>query len=66
MQKIGNIMQNINKRGKQNMQNTETYEAVVQGIKDIHDKENPVKYWLSVSLDDKSERKLYVDQSVVI
>jgi len=63
MQKIGNIMQNINKRGKQNMQNTETYEAVVQGIKDIHDKENPVKYWLSVSLDDKSERKLYVDQS---
>ena len=63
MQKIGSILKHINKQENTNMQNTETYEAVVQGIKDIHDKENPVKYWLSVSLDGGAERKLYVDQS---
>ena len=30
------------------MAQTETYKATVKGVKDIHDEENPVKYWLSV------------------
>ena len=37
MQKIGNIVKHINKQGKQNMANTETYDATVKGVKDIHD-----------------------------
>lgn len=63
MQKIGGIIKNINKQGKQNMQNTETYDATVKGVKDIHDAENPVKYWLAVEMENGIERKLFVDQS---
>ena len=63
MQKIGNIVKHINKQGKQNMANTETYDAIVKGVKDIHDAENPVKYWLAVEMENGIERKLFVDQS---
>jgi hypothetical protein len=63
MQKIGNIVKHINKQGKQNMANTETYDATVKGVKDIHDAENPVKYWLAVEMENGIERKLFVDQS---
>jgi hypothetical protein len=61
MENIKTIINKINKRSK-NM-STETYEATIQGLKDIHDDENPVKYWLSVLLDDKRERKLFVEQN---
>lgn len=44
-------------------ENVESYQATIQGLKDIHDSENPVKYWLSVKLDDQSERKLFVPQN---
>ena len=40
-------------------ENVESYEATIQGLKDIHDDENPVKYWLSVKLDDQTDRKLF-------
>lgn len=45
------------------MANTEVYEATVKGVKDIHTDEAPVKYWLSVDLEDGSERRLYVEQN---
>lgn len=41
----------------------ESYEATIQGLKDIHDQDNPVKYWLSVKLDDQTDRKLFVPQN---
>lgn len=41
----------------------ESYQATIQGLKDIHDADNPVKYWLSVKLDDNTERKLFVPQN---
>lgn len=44
-------------------ENVESYEATIQGLKDIHDDENPVKYWLSVKLDDQTDRKLFVPQN---
>jgi hypothetical protein len=61
MENLKTIVNKINRRSK-NM-STETYEATIQGLKDIHDDENPVKYWLSVILDDKAERKLFVEQN---
>jgi len=45
------------------MSNLETYEATVKGVKDIHTPEAPVKYWLSVDLDNGTERRLYVEQN---
>ena len=45
------------------MGNTETYTATVKGVKDIHTEEDPVKYWLSVELENGTDRKLYVDQN---
>jgi len=45
------------------MANTEVYEATVKGVKDIHTEDAPVKYWLSVDLDDGSDRRLYVEQN---
>jgi len=62
METIKTIINKINKR-KHMSENTETYEATIQGLKDIHDEENPVKYWLSVKLDDQSDRKLFVPQN---
>lgn len=44
-------------------ENVESYEATIQGLKDIHDNDNPVKYWLSVKLDDQTDRKLFVPQN---
>ncbi|MDA0764140.1 MAG: hypothetical protein O3A39_06865 [Proteobacteria bacterium] len=44
-------------------QQTEVYNATVKGVKDIHNDESPVKYWLSVELDDRTERRLYVEQN---
>lgn len=44
-------------------ENVETFEATIQGLKDIHDSDNPVKYWLSVKLDDNTDRKLFVPQN---
>jgi len=45
------------------MAQTETYKATVKGVKDIHDEENPVKYWLSVEMENGMDRRLYVDQN---
>lgn len=45
------------------MTQTETYKATVKGVKDIHDDENPVKYWLSVEMENGMDRRLYVDQN---
>ena len=45
------------------MGNTETYTATVKGVKDIHTEEDPVKYWLSVELENGTDRKLYVEQN---
>ena len=45
------------------MAQTETYKATVKGVKDIHDDENPVKYWLSVEMENGMDRRLYVDQN---
>ena len=44
------------------MTQTETYQATVN-VKDIHDDENPVKYWLSVEMENGMDRRLYVDQN---
>lgn len=44
-------------------ENVESYQATIQGLKDIHDADNPVKYWLSVKLDDNTDRKLFVPQN---
>jgi hypothetical protein len=63
MQKIGQVIKNINNRRRINMSNTEMYEATVKGVKDIHTEDAPVKYWLSVDLDDGSDRRLYVEQN---
>jgi len=64
MQKLSDVINNINnKRRKYNMSNLETYEATVKGVKDIHTAEAPVKYWLSVDLDNGTERRLYVEQN---
>lgn len=64
MQKLGQVIKNINdRRRKYKMTNTEQYEATVKGVKDIHTAEAPVKYWLSVDLDDGSDRRLYVEQN---
>ena len=38
-------------------------QATVKGVKDIHTEEDPVKYWLSVELENGTDRKLYVDQN---
>ena len=62
MEKLNNILKRINKRTKMN-ENTESYQATIQGLKDIHDADNPVKYWLSVKLDDNTDRKLFVPQN---
>jgi len=63
MQKLGQVIKNINNRRRKTMANTEVYEATVKGVKDIHTEESPVKYWLSVDLDNGSERRLYVEQN---
>jgi len=57
MEKLNNILKRINKRSKMS-ENVESYQATIQGLKDIHDADNPVKYWLSVKLDDNTDRKL--------
>jgi len=44
-------------------ENIESYQATIQGLKDIHDADNSVKYWLSVKLDDNTDRKLFVPQN---
>jgi hypothetical protein len=61
MENIKQIMKRINKR-RTNME-LETYDCTIKGLKDIHDAENPVKYWLAVDLDDGTERRLFVEQS---
>ena len=63
MQKLGQVIKNINNRRRKTMANTEVYEAIVKGVKDIHTEDAPVKYWLSVDLDDGSDRRLYVEQN---
>jgi hypothetical protein len=63
MQKLGQVIKNINNRRRKTMANTEVYEATVKGVKDIHTEDAPVKYWLSVDLDNGSERRLYVEQN---
>ena len=63
MQKLGQVIKNINNRRRKTMANTEVYEATVKGVKDIHTEDAPVKYWLSVDLDDGSDRRLYVEQN---
>jgi len=62
MENIKHIINKINKRRTMS-ENVESYEATIQGLKDIHDDENPVKYWLSVKLDDQTDRKLFVPQN---
>jgi hypothetical protein len=62
MEKLNNILKRINKRSKMS-ENVESYQATIQGLKDIHDADNPVKYWLSVKLDDNTDRKLFVPQN---
>ena len=62
MQKIGKLIKHINRKRKI-MTQTETYQATVKGVKDIHDDENPVKYWLSVEMENGMDRRLYVDQN---
>tara|TARA_Y100001972_G_C7611755_1_gene306696 strand:- start:460 stop:969 length:510 start_codon:yes stop_codon:yes gene_type:complete len=62
MQQIGKLVKHINRKRKI-MTQTETYQATVKGVKDIHDDENPVKYWLSVELENGMDRRLYVDQN---
>ena len=44
MENLKTIVNKINRRSK-NM-STETYETTIQGLKDKHDQENPVKNWL--------------------
>ena len=64
MQRIGQLVDHINKKHRRKrMGNTETYTATVKGVKDIHTEEDPVKYWLSVELENGTDRKLYVDQN---
>jgi len=63
MQKLGHIIKHINRKRNVMPDQTEVYNATVKGVKDIHDSENPVKYWLSVELEDRSERRLYVEQN---
>jgi hypothetical protein len=62
MQQIGKLIKHINRKRKI-MTQTETYQATVKGVKDIHDDENPVKYWLSVEMENGMDRRLYVDQN---
>ena len=62
MQQIGKLINHINRKRKI-MTQTETYTATVKGVKDIHDDENPVKYWLSVEMENGMDRRLYVDQN---
>ena len=62
MQQIGKLIKHMNRKRK-NMTQTETYQATVKGVKDIHDDENPVKYWLSVEMENGMDRRLYVDQN---
>jgi hypothetical protein len=62
MEKLNNILKRINKRSKMS-ENVESYQATIQGLKDIHDADNPVKYWLSVKLDNNTDRKLFVPQN---
>ena len=62
MQQIGKLINHINRKRKI-MTQTETYQATVKGVKDIHDDENPVKYWLSVEMENGMDRRLYVDQN---
>ena len=45
MQQIGKLIKHMNRRWK-NMTQTE-YIKQLSRVKDIHDDENPVKYWLS-------------------
>ena len=64
MQRFGAIIKHINnKNRRKTMAQTETYKATVKGVKDIHDDENPVKYWLSVEMENGMDRRLYVDQN---
>lgn len=64
MQRFGAIIKHINnKNRRKTMAQTETYKATVKGVKDIHDEENPVKYWLSVEMENGMDRRLYVDQN---
>jgi len=62
MENIKNILKRINKRSNMS-ENVESYQATIQGLKDIHDADNPVKYWLSVKLDNNTDRKLFVPQN---
>ena len=64
MQRFGAIIKHINNKNRRKpMTQTETYKATVKGVKDIHDDENPVKYWLSVEMENGMDRRLYVDQN---
>ena len=63
MEKLNTILKRINKRSNMSEKEMESYQATIQGLKDIHDSDNPVKYWLSVKLDDNTERKLFVPQN---
>ena len=64
MQRFGAIIKHINNKNRRKpMAQTETYKATVKGVKDIHDEENPVKYWLSVEMENGMDRRLYVDQN---
>jgi hypothetical protein len=68
MNRLGHYIKKINiqerkNRRRNNTMSLEIYNATVKGVKDIHTDDEPNKYWLSVDLDDGSERKLYVDQN---
>jgi hypothetical protein len=58
MQKLGHIIKHINRKRNVMPDQTEVYNATVKGVKDIHDSENPVKYWLSVELEDHMLNKI--------
>jgi len=63
MENLKTKINKINKRKNMSENAVESYEATIQGLKDIHDQDNPVKYWLSVKLDDQTDRKLFVPQN---
>lgn len=71
MNRLGHYIKKINiqerkNRRRNNTMSLEVYNATVKGVKDIHTDDEPNKYWLSVDLDDGSERKLYVDQNSAV
>jgi len=64
MKGFGATIKHINNKNRRKPRaQTETYKATVKGVKDIHDDENPVKYWLSVEMENGMDRRLYVDQN---